>query len=141
MLFRGVSDTTCATTGPFRVKGKDYSSLYDYYNYKHPHLSVDPNDSVAMVSFPGIDRLCPVVATRLHLRVMNDAVPPPLKQVDKISPAERRTLIEKLWSDIGNRPLGPGRPSVPQLFWRVQNQGLFLKPPKLNFAKGEHLYD
>ena len=70
---------------------------------------------------------------------MNDAVPPRLKQVDKISPKERRALIGKFWVDIGDRPLGMGRPSVGKSFWQPRKQFLYLKPPKLKFAKGERL--
>ena len=138
--FAGFSDTTCATTGPLRVKGKDYSSLYDYYQQTYPHLNVNPYDSVAKVSFPGIDHPRPVVANRLRLRVMNEAVPPRLKQVDKISPKERRELIEKFWTNIGDYPLGRGRPSVDKSFWQPWKQLLYLKPPKLKFAKGKGVY-
>ena len=137
--FAGFSDITCATTGPLRVKGKDYSSLYAYYQQTNPRLNVQPNDSVAKVSFPGIDHPRPVVANRLYLRVMNDAVPPRLKQVDKIAPDERRELIEKFWVNIGDYPLGMGRPSVGKSFWQPRKQLLSLKPPKLKFARGKGL--
>lgn len=137
--FAGFSDATCDMTGSLRVKGKDYSSLYDYYQQTNPHLNVKPNDSVAKVSFPGINHPRPVVANRLRLRVMNDAVPPRLKQVDKIAPRERRALIEKFWADIGNHPLGMWRPSVGKSFWQPRKQLLYLKPPKLKFAKEKDL--
>ena len=137
--FAGFSDITCATTGPLRVKGKDYSSLYAYYQQTNPRLNVQPNDSVAKVSFPGIDHPRPVVANRLYLRVMNDAVPPRLKQVDKIPPKERRELIEKFWVNMGDKPLGMSRPPVGKSFWQPRKQLLYLKPPKLKFAKGERL--
>ena len=137
--FESFPDTTCATTGPFRVKGKDYSSLYEYYQQTYPHLNINPNDSVAKVSFPGIDHPRPVVANRLYLRVMNDAVPPRLKQVDKISPRERRELIEKFWVNMGDNPLGMGRPPVGKSFWQPWKQLLYLKPPKLKFAKRKDL--
>lgn len=137
--FAGFSDTTCATTGPLRVTGKDYSSLYEYYQQTNPRLNVQPNDSVAKVSFPGIDHPRPVVANRLYLRVMNDAVPPRLKQVDKIPPKERSELIKKFWVNIGDKPLGMGRPPVGKSFWQPWKQLLYLKPPKLKFAKGKDL--
>ena len=137
--FDEFSDTTCATTGILRVKGKDYRSLYEYYQQTNPNLNVNPNDSVAKVSFPGINHPCPVVANRLYLRVMNDVVPAQLKQVDKISPEKRCTLIEKFWMDLGNHPLGSDKPSIANSFWQPQKQLLPIKPPSLKFAKGKGL--
>ena len=45
------------------------------YQQTNPNLNVKPNDSVAKVSFPGINYPRPVAANRLYLRVMNDVVP------------------------------------------------------------------
>lgn len=137
--FDRFSDTTCDTTGELRVKGRDYRSLYEYYQKTNPNLNVNPNDSVAKVSFPGINRPCPVVANRLYLRVMNDVVPAQLKQVDKISPEERCKLIEKFWMDLGDHPLGLDKPLIAKSFWQPQNQLLPIKPPRLKFAKGKGL--
>ena len=137
--FDRFSDTTCATTGALRVKGKDYQSLYEYYQQTNPNLNVNPNDSVAKVSFPGINHPRPVVANRLYLRVMNDVVPARLKQADKISPEERCTLIEKFWMDLGDDPLGRDKPSIAKSFWQPQEQLLPIKSPRLRFAKGEGL--
>ena len=137
--FDGFSDTTCATTGALRVKGKDYRSLYEYYQQTNPNLNVNPNDSVAKVSFPGINHPRPVVANRLYLRVMNDVVPARLKQADKISPEERCTLAEKFWMDMGDHPLGFDKPSIASSFWQPRKQLLPIKSPILKFAKGEGL--
>lgn len=137
--FDGFSDTTCATTGELRVKGKDYRSLYEYYQQTNPNLNVKPNDSVAKVSFPGINYPRPVAANRLYLRVMNDVVPAQLKQVDKISPKERCTLIEKFWMNLGDHPLRLDKPLIAKSFWQPQKQLLPIKPPRLKFAKGKGL--
>ena len=137
--FDRFSDITCDTTGVLRVKGKDYRSLYEYYQKTNPNLNVNPNDSVAKVSFPGINRPRPVVANRLYLRVMNDVVPAQLKQVDKISPEERCTLIEKFWMDLGDHPLGLDKPLIAKSFWQPQKQLLSIKSPRLKFAKGKGL--
>ena len=139
--FEEFSNTTCANTGTLRVKGKDYPSLYEYYQQERPSLNVNPSDPVAKVSFPGpgIDRPVPVAANMLRLRVMNDVVPHQLKQVDKISPADRRTQIQKFWANLGDCPLGAGRPSMVKSFWKPQEQRLFMKAPTLEFAKGTRL--
>ena len=139
--FAEFSGTTSANTAAFRVKGKDYPSLYEYYQQERPSLNVNPSDPVAKVSFPGpgIDRPVPVAANRLYLRVMNDAVPRQLKQVDKISPAKRCAQIETFWAHLGEHPLGSGRPSVAKSFWKPQSQCLSMNPPTLKFAKGKHL--
>ena len=84
---------TCATTGTLYVDGQTYSSLLEYYKRKHPHLNIYADDCVAMVCFKGIDQPQPVAAKLLRLRVMNESLPRPLKQMDKISPKERRRLI------------------------------------------------
>ena len=102
-------------------------------------MDVNPDDSVAKVSFPGLDRPKPVVANRLHLRVMNDDVPRQLKQVDKISPEDRCAKIEEFWANLGNSPLGLGRPSVSESFWQPQERCLDMKAPTLEFAKDKHL--
>ena len=46
---------TCATTVPLHIDEKTYSSLLEYYQHNQPQLKIDPNDSVAMVSFPGYE--------------------------------------------------------------------------------------
>ncbi len=133
--FEEFSETTCATTESFRIKNKDYSSLYDYYQMERPYLDVKPEDPVAKVSFPNIDRPRLVAANKLRLRVMNDDVPRSLKQADKIHPADRCAQIEAFWANLGDCPLGSDRPSVSKLFWIPREQSLSLGAPKLRFAE------
>lgn len=139
--FEEFSNITCADTSTFRVKGKDYSSLYEYYQQERPSLNVNPSDPVAKVSFPGpgIDRPVLVAANRLYPRVTNNAVPPQLKQVDKISPADRRAQIKKFWENLGDCPLGSGRPLIAKSFWKPQEQRVLMKAPTLEFAKDKRL--
>ena len=128
---------TCATTAPLSVNGQNFSSLFEYYQHKHPHLKINPNDSVAMVSFKGINQPRPVAAKLLRLRVMNDSLPGLLKQVDKLAPKERRKLIVDFWDRLGSDLLGRGRPSVARYFWCPEEKQIInLLPPALQFASG-----
>jgi hypothetical protein len=117
-----VPGMTCATTGQLRIRDKDYTSLQQYYLRQH-HLQIGANEPVARVSFPGIVRPQLVDARLLRLRVMNASLPEPLDQVDKISPADRRWLIEGFFEKLGEYPLGQGKPEIDPGFWRP--------PPKM----------
>jgi len=133
-------DTTCATTGILRVKGHDYPSLLDYYHQKYPSLSVKADDTVARVSFPTLDRPQKVAANKLHLRVMNKSLPKDLKQVDKITPKDRRNLIEEFWAGLGEDPLGQEMPTVAAQLWQPASDKIMnIKPPNLLFARDQIL--
>ena len=133
-FLRGV---TCATTGPLYVDGQTYSSLFDYYQHKQSQLKIDPNDSVAMVSFPRMNQSRPVAAKLLRLRVMNDALPRALKQVDKITPWERVSLTNRFWQRLGNDVLGKGKPRISRYFWQpCFKKVIEILPPALQFAHG-----
>lgn len=126
---------TCATTGELTIQRKQYGSLLDYYEQERPGIKVAPDDPVTYVSFAGIDRPRPVAAKRLRLRVMNDSLPRSLKQVDKITPEDRSALIEKFWERLGERPLGRGRLTVEEGFWRPPKEMLLrVSPPALMFG-------
>ena len=128
---------TCATTGKRIVKGEVYDSLLEYYRQKQSHLEINADDCVAMVSFKGIDQPQPVAAKLLHLRVMNDALPKALKQVDKLAPSKRAGLISRLWENTGSDLLGHRRPSVARHFWCPQEKRVIgLLPPTLQFFDG-----
>ena len=128
---------TCATTKPLFVNGHTYNSLLEYYQHNQSQLRIDPNDSVARVSFPNIDQPQPVAAKLLRLRVMNDALPKSLKHVDKIKPWERVRLINSFWQRLGNDVLGNGKPRVSRYFWQPRFKKVIeLLPPALQFADG-----
>ena len=130
-----LSDVTCTTTGLIRVNGRDYDSLFTYCKQKYPDWPIKPNDPVAKVSFPGIGRPQPVVANKLFLRVMNNALPKSLKNVDKIMPQDRAELSERFWAQLEDSPLGRGRPPVQPKFWRPENSHIQrLQAPGLVFA-------
>ena len=132
-----LSGVTCATTGKRIVNREVYDSLLDYYQQKQPHLKIDDDDCVAMVSFKGISEPQPVAAKLLRLRVMNDALPRALKQVDKIKPWERIRLIDSFWQRLGNDVLGNGKPRVSPYFWQPRFKKVIkLLPPALQFADG-----
>ncbi|MYA98216.1 hypothetical protein F4X90_00855 [Candidatus Poribacteria bacterium] len=114
-----------------------YDSLLEYYRQKQSHLKIDADDCVAMVSFKGIDQPQPVAAKLLHLRVMNNSLPRPLKQIDKLAPKERARLISCFWKDSGSDLLGCGKPPVAQHFWFPEKKRVIkLLPPTLQFSDG-----
>ncbi|MCH8291841.1 hypothetical protein IH992_12170 [Candidatus Poribacteria bacterium] len=129
------SGVTCATTGKRIVKRQEYRSLLEYYQQNQPHLKIYANDRVAMVSFRGIDHPQPVAAKLLCLRVMNDSLPKPLKQVDKIPPKQRAKLIDDFWQHLGSDLLGHRKLQVARYFWHPQGEKVIhLKPEALQFA-------
>ena len=134
------SDLTCATTGRRIVNGEVYDSLLKYYEQKQPQLRIDADDSVAWVSFYNISGLQPVAAKSLRLRVMNDALPKSLKQVDKIAPEDRVRLINDFWLRLGNDILGTRKLRVSRKFWQPEdNKTIKLLPPALQFNNGHAL--
>jgi hypothetical protein len=131
---------TCASTGTIRVKGNNYSSLYEYICQTHPSARVAPDEPVARVSFQGIDRPQPVPARRLRLRVMNDTLPAALADVDKLGPGERKAFTQSFWNMLGGQPFGPDGPRVADNFWRPpQERVILLPPPGLNFGKARRI--
>lgn len=127
--------TTCETTGKFRIQGVTYDSLLDYYGTKQPQIEVSPDDEVVKVSFPNLPPAF-VAAKLLRVRVMNDRLPRSLKNVDKISPCDRRKLIESAWKHSGaakHVPLEDG-------FWRPPESHLIrVAPRQLRFGGGADL--
>lgn len=131
---------TCDTTGPMRVQGQTYSSLFEYYQERHPEASVRAKDPVAKVSFPGLDRPQCVAANKLRLRLMNEALPQQLKQVDKISPDERSKLINGFLAKLAPKPFGKGQPGIMETFWQPSKDRAFcVRPPALLFGQGKEL--
>lgn len=129
-------DTTVSTTNKIRLEGETYNSLQDYYQRKH-NIRVEDDEPVAKVSFAGIDRPVYVAASKLRLRVMNDALPGRLRNADKISPNERYKLIDGFWKHLGHFPLGKGKPQMENGFWRPQPDKVFqATAPDLLFGDG-----
>src|SRR5262249_35117054 len=117
---------------------KTYDSLYDYYRAAYPKLRVTPNTPVALVSFSGRKHPQPVAADRLWARVMNDALPWSLRDVDKLTPQERRDEIVAFWKEMGDDPFG-GALGLSLLagFWRPEADRVRqIAFPGLEFGKG-----
>ncbi|MFO1432076.1 MAG: hypothetical protein U1F76_18360 [Candidatus Competibacteraceae bacterium] len=128
-----------ASTGIIRLDGNNYDSLGEYYKRKHG-LSISTDEPVAKVSFPDIDRPVPVAARMLRLRVMNDALPRHLNNVDKIRPAKRREAIEEFWAKLEHEPFGRGLAGVETYFWRPLSTRIIpIKTPDLLFGGGKEL--
>jgi hypothetical protein len=98
-------DAKCSTTGKIVVDHQEYESLYDYYKDRYPDFKCSPNDRAVKVSFEGYDRPTWVAAKCLYIRIMNDALPYSLSQVDKIAPKERRELLQLFWDTVSDIPL------------------------------------
>lgn len=109
---------TCGTTGPFKIEGLTYPSLFHYYTSKFNTLQIKENDAAIHVSFPRMDRPVPVAARLVTLRVMNDDVPESLSSADKLHPSVRKQLIEQFWKGLGQRPLGDVAPGLVEGFWK-----------------------
>lgn len=136
---RFVTEKTCSTYKNIKVNGHTYESLLDYYHQKGI-TSVQADDPVALVSFPGIDNPQAVAANRLRLRVMNEALPKNLRQVDKIEEEERCRYIENFWNDLGDTPLGNNMPLVASEFWQPSEKKVKqMNCPDLLFGQGEIL--
>jgi hypothetical protein len=128
---------TVATVNGLRIQGQTYASLQEYYKRKHG-VDVDGDAPVAKVSFPGINRPQPVIASALRLRVMNNALPDALKQADKIDPQSRRDYLEMFWTRLGDAPFGRGLPMVAKGFWcPSRDRAIHIEPPGLVFAGGQ----
>lgn len=132
-------EITASTTGKIRIGGETFESLQDYYKIKHK-VKVADNEPVAKVSFQGIPYPVFVAASKLRLRVMNNALPRQLKNADKIPPEERREMIDQFWKSLGSNPLGKGKPQVEKDFWQPHGDKLFhAKAPDLLFRDGKIL--
>ncbi|HMO79571.1 MAG TPA: hypothetical protein PKD24_02150 [Pyrinomonadaceae bacterium] len=135
-MLRGV---TAANTDPIRFKGKNFSSLQEYYKLEHG-VELADDESVALVSFGGISGSVMVAASHLRLRVMNDALPRSLNSLDKIAPDERKPLVESFWSRVGDDSLGSEVPGLETGFWRPKDTHVFrAEAPDLEFGDGNVL--
>lgn len=132
------SGVTCGTTGPMRIKGKSFSSLFEYINETHGRGLVRADGPVARVSFRGLDRPQLVPANRLFVTVHNENLPGSLRDTDKLSPALRRDAIGKFWQIVGTDALGPGMPPIADRFWRPPSTSItVLAPPALQFKNSQ----
>lgn len=128
---------TCGTTGKLRVKGKTYESLYEFYRTEIPELPVSLDTSAILVSFLGLGRAQWVAADRVRVRVMNENTSESLKSVDKISPRDRRALLEGFWKRIEPKPFGRVAEGFADGFWRPDPERVLrLDPVALEF--GDH---
>lgn len=122
-------------TPAMRVQGQNYLSLVDYYARKHG-MTVSGETPVARVTFFGIDRPQPVLADRLYLRIMNDALPDSFSQIDKLSPAERCDWLDSFWELLQEKPLGKHLPDLVKGYWQPpKDKILSFDPPDLIFGK------
>lgn len=134
-----IANTTIGKPEVQRIQGETYASLKEYYQRKHG-LNLPDNETVAKVSFHGIPYSVPVAASRLRLRVMNDALPRSLNSIDKIPPGERKELIESFWESVGDKNLGSGVPGLTDGFWRPKESHVFKSvAPDLLFGDGNIL--
>lgn len=126
---------TCGTTGSITVRGKKYSSLYDYYREEHPTLQVYESTPVIWVSFRGLDRPQLIAANLVKARVMNENLPESLSSLDKIDPYRRKKLLEQFWNRLEPSPLGKVAPGLYPGFWRPNEERILrFTPTELEFG-------
>jgi len=131
---------TCGTTESLRVKGQTYASLLDYYHARYPGLAVAADTPAVTVSFTGLDLPSWVAADRLFVRVMNEHLPPRLRHVDKIAPAERRSLVLGFWQKLGSAPFGRMALGLFDGLWCPTDDHVrHLALPNLTFGGGTEL--
>lgn len=136
-LEKFLAGKTCGNTPSPKINNQTYDSVYDYYRQNSPDLNVQADDSVALVSFPWSNDVVPVAAKLLYARVMNDAVPPALSQVDKLKPHERRWETQRFWQTVGTRFLGRG---LEDYFWQPPAEKVqTITFPMLRFGKNQLL--
>lgn len=132
---------TLSTAPSLNENGVKYDSPFDYYKKKYPNFNVSPNDSVALVSFMGMDKKVYVPANRLFPRVMNEMLPFYLSNMDKIIPSKRKQdLIEKFWKKVGSKPFGKGFASFRDGFYQApaEAQGV-VKLSAIHFGNNKTL--
>ncbi len=114
------NDLTLGSTPSFSINGVKYKNSFDYYQRLYPKYDVNPDDNVALVSFPFGNNSHEnyVPAKKIFLRVMNNALEGDLSKEDKISPEERKILISKFWDILGNRPFGDNYAGLEDNFYR-----------------------
>lgn len=131
---------TCANTGPLRIKGQSYDSLFDYYKKTNPELPVEGDALAVRVSFLNMEHPQPVAADRVVARVMNESLPDSLRDIDKIEPNERRDILIDFWNGIGSKPFGKITPGIEEHFWcPADEQILSLDMPNLTFGNNREL--
>ena len=137
---KGNIGQTCGRTPEFKLNGRNYCSLHDYYAQRHPEAGVNEGEPAILVSFRGLDHPVWVAARLLRVRVMNDSVPESLASVDKIAPLDRVPMIEQFWAKLGNSPLGKAPFRLSDGFWRpAAGRILTISLPELEFANGQLL--
>jgi hypothetical protein len=137
---KGDPDRTCGQTPEFRINGRTYKNVYEYFSENFPYLHIAPGDVAVLVSFRGAAACVWVPARLLRIRVMNDALPDSLSSVDKIAPFERATMIEEFWALLGQYPFGKLPIQLTPGFWHPDHSRLIGVPmPALEFGGGQVL--
>jgi hypothetical protein len=126
---------TCARTGP--IRGKE--SLYEYCRDRHPLAGVEPDDSVAYVSFRNLPHPVAVPTKLLRLRVMADKDQSirGLGQFKTMPPASRQAESQRAWEACQAAVVGALGVRLEEQLWRPDaGQHELLKCPELPFGRG-----
>lgn len=131
---------TCGTTGKIRIKNQTHESLFAYYRRQYPEMSVSEDTPAVRVSFQGIGKPTWAAASCLTVRVMNEELPEGLSNIDKISPRDRRYLIDGFWRRLGPRSLDQVANGFQEGFWRPEagHRRQFV-PVEIEFAQSQVL--
>jgi hypothetical protein len=129
----------CESTDKIFAYGKEYKNLFQYYK-QFSDYNILATDSVAYVSFPNLDKVVPVPAKNLLLRVMNDSLPQDLKNLDKISPFNRTNKVNLFWQKLGRKPFGKFFEGIGDSFFtpKSENCGI-VELPEIIFKNNKRL--
>lgn len=130
----GVRCGDSVTGGSFR--GESYDSLLDYYQQRYPHLDVNAEAPVAMVSFRNGPNNVPVSARLLRLRVMNDMLPDSFRGSVQMKPYDRREAANAFWKKFDGRPFGKEDLKLERGYWAPseEKRAVRVQPPALEFG-------
>ncbi|GGA92391.1 hypothetical protein [Puia dinghuensis] len=133
-------EKTLSTTPSFKEKETSYLNSYDYYKKKYPRYNVSPDDKVVIVSFPGMEKEVYVAAKYVFPRIFTSAIPQHLSHLDKISAADKKTLLEEFWQKIGPSPFGSCGGTFEKAFFRPALEKIgHIKLPPLIFGQNKVL--
>lgn len=143
-------DKKLCETPSFTEGGVEYANSYEYYQRKFPQYEVKPDDKVAMVSFPNLNKQVYVAAKYLFPRIFNSLLQGELQNIDKIGPDEKRNYLESnFWKIIGESPFGSGFAKITKQFFSpsskksgtiglpgiIVGKNVVVPPPNVNDSK------
>jgi hypothetical protein len=132
---------TCESTGVIVVRGRQYRSLFDYYQRNNPALPVAASDKVVRVSFEWGERPVLVAAKLLRLRLRLDPahMPRRLRRLS-MAPGSRRSFAAGQWTASTREAVKRlGVVTAPSLWQPGAKETMQIAPQTLLFGNGKQL--